>query len=52
MRFLDFNTGETQTVAELKVPSGGLAVSLDGRTILYPQTDSGGSDLMLVEKFR
>ena len=29
-----------------------VAVSPDGRTILYPQFDEGGSDLMLVENFR
>ncbi len=29
-----------------------IAVSADGRTILYPLLDQAGSDLMLVENFR
>lgn len=31
---------------------GTFVVSPDGRTILYSQVDSSGSDLMLVESFR
>ena len=30
----------------------GLAVSRDGRTILFARTDSSSNDLMLVENFR
>lgn len=52
VRFLDFDTGGIQTVAEFEVPHSVLTVSPDGRTMLYRQTDSAGSDLMLVENFR
>ena len=30
----------------------GIALSPDGRTLLYSQIDDAGSDLMLVENFR
>ena len=32
--------------------SGALALSPDGRRLIYPQLDSIESDIMLVEKFR
>jgi Tol biopolymer transport system component len=52
VRFFDFNTRAIRTVATLEKPVGDLAVSRDGRTILYSQMDNVGSDLMLVENFR
>ena len=50
--FLDFSTRAIRSVATLEEPLGDLAVSPDGRTILYSQRDNVGSDLMLVENFR
>ena len=54
VRLFDFKTRATRTVASFERFSGrhDLAVSTDGRTILYAQQDSAGSDLMLVENFR
>jgi Tol biopolymer transport system component len=50
----EFATGKTQKilVLDLRYPYAGVAVSPDGRTILYSLHDQGGSDLMLVENFR
>jgi Tol biopolymer transport system component len=53
LQFFDFATKATKDVATL--PSAGglaLAVSPDGRYVLYSQQDEVGSDLMLVENFR
>jgi Tol biopolymer transport system component/DNA-binding winged helix-turn-helix (wHTH) protein len=50
-----FGTGKITTVAYLdKSPylSPGLCISPDGRTLLYPQIDASGSDLMLVKNGR
>jgi hypothetical protein len=58
IRFLDFGTGQTRLAANVAKPfnfdagAGGLAVSPDGRWILYTQFDQAGSELMLVENFR
>jgi Tol biopolymer transport system component len=53
LQFLEFATGKVTRVAPIsKPPAPGLAVSPDGRTILYTQTDQEGSELMLVENFR
>ena len=52
VEFFSFATGEIKTVATVgKAVWVGLAVSPDGRTILYTQIDQQGSDLMLVENF-
>ncbi|HSB14935.1 MAG TPA: hypothetical protein VLE22_10785, partial [Bryobacteraceae bacterium] len=49
----EFATGKTRKILtiERRVATF-IAVSPDGRTILYPQVDEAGSDLMLVENFR
>jgi Tol biopolymer transport system component len=51
--FFDFSTRAIHDVAALdKSRFGDLAVSPDGRTILYTQVDQEACDLMLVENFR
>jgi len=53
VRFLDFAGGRSRPVLTLPAaPYPGLAVSPDGRTLLYTRLDRSGSDLMLVENFR
>jgi Tol biopolymer transport system component len=56
LRFFDALTGRTTTVTTLdKQPSccgQQLAVSPDGRSILYGQVDSETTDIMLIENFR
>jgi Tol biopolymer transport system component len=53
IQFFSFASGKIRTIATLEKTEGpGLAVSPDGRWILYSQTDQVGSDLMLVENFR
>jgi len=56
LRFFSFSTGKVSTVIELeKRPvygPMGLAVSPDGRSVLYVQRDSSSSDIMLVENFQ
>jgi len=55
--FLDFGTGQIRLVADVEKPvnlgagPGGLAVSPDGRWILFTHFDQAGSELMLVENF-
>ena len=51
--FYEFATGQTRKVLTIQRPVNNyIAVSPDGWTILYPQEDESGSDLMLVENFR
>jgi Tol biopolymer transport system component/predicted Ser/Thr protein kinase len=51
--FYEFATGQIRKVLTIQRPvSIHIAVSPDGRTILYPQSDESGSVLMLVENFR
>jgi Tol biopolymer transport system component len=53
LQFLEFATGKVTRVAPISKPAApGLAVSPDGRTILYAQYDQRASELMLVENFR
>jgi hypothetical protein len=55
LEYLDFSTGRSTTIAgRFGEPSsgGGLAISPDGRTILYVRKDSSIDDLMLVENIR
>jgi hypothetical protein len=49
----EFATGKTSKVLTIdRRVSFFVAASPDGRTILWPQYDQSGSDLMLVENFR
>lgn len=50
--FLNFETKESNRIGDQKGPVGHLALSPDGRYLLYMQRDHEGSDLMLVENFR
>ena len=56
LKFLDGRTGRISTIAKLeRQPSccgQSLAVSPDGRSILYGQEDSVSTDIMLVENFQ
>jgi hypothetical protein len=60
LQFLSFATNKTRPVTYFKgfLDSGagfagsGVAISLDGRWILYTPFDQAGSELMLVENFR
>jgi Tol biopolymer transport system component len=53
VRFLNFATGAvTEIVKLLKPLDDGLAVSPDGRMLMFSQIDHLGLDLMLVENFR
>ena len=53
VRYLDFATGAIRTLMPIeKTIDLGLAVSPDGRYVLWSQTDHQGSDLMLIENFR
>jgi Tol biopolymer transport system component/DNA-binding winged helix-turn-helix (wHTH) protein len=52
IELLNPDTGERKTILQTKNPDLGLAVSPDGRYVLWSQVDAIGSDLMLVEKFR
>ena len=53
--FYEFSSGKTNEILKTErmvTGLGDLAISPNGRTILYSQMDEGGSDLMLVENFR
>lgn len=55
LNFYDFRTHASRRLLALPKnlsPSGGLAVSPDGRWLLYTQTDDEQSDIMLAEHFR
>ena len=56
VRLFSFRTGKTRTVAKIskKLVEGaaGLAVSPDGRWLLYAQVDRDDRDIMLVEGFQ
>jgi Tol biopolymer transport system component len=56
VKFFSFNLLKISTVGTLpKQPpyaDSGLTVSRDGTSILYPQVDHAGSNIMLVENFR
>jgi serine/threonine protein kinase len=49
----EFATGQIRKVLTIQRPvNNHIAVSPDGRTILYPQSEESGSVLMLVDNFR
>jgi Tol biopolymer transport system component len=53
IQLYEFATGRTTKILTIEsAVNPHIAVSSDGRTILYTQTDQAGSDLMLVENFR
>ena len=53
LRFFDFVASKDTTLAELgERVRYGLAVSPDGRTIVFTRNDNPTSDLMMVENFR
>jgi sugar lactone lactonase YvrE len=49
--YYDFSSRATRKIITVQ-KAAGIAVSPDGRTILWTQFDQSGSDLMLVENFR
>jgi hypothetical protein len=52
LRYWDAVTGQDRSVATLETAwLGGLAVSPDGRSVLYGRSSST-SDLMMIENFR
>jgi hypothetical protein len=52
LEFFDFATNKTSTISTLDKPFEGLAVSPDGRTVLYSRLESFQSNIMLVKNFR
>jgi Tol biopolymer transport system component len=52
LKYFNFATGQTTSVAELGYTHLALAVSPDEQTVLYSALDHRDSDLMLVENFR
>jgi Tol biopolymer transport system component/DNA-binding winged helix-turn-helix (wHTH) protein len=57
IQFLQLPTNSIRTIVTLQKPlnfveEGGIAVSPDGRSILYTQFDLAGSELMVVENFQ
>ena len=52
LSLLDPATGRDRLLGTLERPEQGLAVSLDGKTILYAKSVGEGSDLVLIENFR
>jgi WD40-like Beta Propeller Repeat len=52
IHFFSFETGKSKLAIRPLRPGLGMAVSPDGRWLLYSQVEHSGSDLMLVENFR
>ena len=51
--FFDFGSGKVRKLLRAtRKMTGDIAISPDGQTVLFSQTDDSGSDLMLVENFR
>ncbi len=52
LAFFSYATRQTRSIATLPAKAGlGLALAPDEHSLLYGQTDQGGSDLMLVDQF-
>ncbi|MES1261402.1 MAG: winged helix-turn-helix domain-containing protein, partial [Acidobacteriota bacterium] len=49
--YIDLASGESKTILKTPKPDLGLAISPDGRYLLWAQVDAMGSDLMLIENF-
>ena len=49
---LDTVTGRGRLLGRVESPDEGLAVSPDGKTVLYTRRVREGSDLMMIESFR
>jgi len=53
IRYVDLATGATRDIYTIDKPLDlGLALSGDGRYLVYAQVDYAGQDLMIVENFR
>jgi hypothetical protein len=53
IRFFDFKSNRATAIARLsRLPRSGLAISPDEHTVLYNQTDSFGTEILLMENFR
>jgi Tol biopolymer transport system component len=56
IHFLDFATAKVRRLADIpgrpEIGGGGLALSPDGRSLLFSQVDEIASDIMLIEGFR
>jgi Tol biopolymer transport system component len=51
--FVEFATGTRSTIVELRKPWWyGMALSPDGKSLLFSLVESAGSNLMLVDNFR
>jgi Tol biopolymer transport system component len=50
--FLDSTTGQDRLIGKLEKYEFGLAVSPDGKSVLYGTVQGEGTDLMLIENFR
>jgi len=56
IHFFDFQTRHSTKIADLRtnilISTPGLAVSPDGRFLLYPQIDETSGDLILLDNFK
>jgi Tol biopolymer transport system component/DNA-binding winged helix-turn-helix (wHTH) protein len=52
LQFLDFATGQINTVVDIEDIGEGISVSPDSRSLLFTERSQTNSDVMLVENFR